>query len=185
MNLETLSFRQRLCFTTTKGMLKEAEDENRMCEETEGMNEEWEKEWCTRRWVGRQNESSGQGGGVNKGYKALFSACLQVLPSNREETHRRERAGEHISLYLFLALSLFALGFTLFQNPSAGHTHKPEIDKRTNVPSCSVFTPLRLCQLHSAKALSLISSQDGSCPPVGRATRKRGQLARRQKLIKE
>lgn len=27
-------------------------------------------------------------GGGWRGYKALFSACLQVLPSNREETDR-------------------------------------------------------------------------------------------------
>lgn len=57
---------------------------------------------------------------LNSGYKALFSACLQVLPSNREETDRGKRAGEHISLYLPLSLSLSAPGLTLIQSPNTG-----------------------------------------------------------------
>lgn len=38
------------------------------------------------------------GGGVNKELEVLFSACLQVLPSNREETDRElESASPFIS----------------------------------------------------------------------------------------
>lgn len=43
-------------------------------------------------------------GGGRNGYKALFSACLQVLPSNRVETDREERACTSSFIHLiFLA----------------------------------------------------------------------------------
>lgn len=63
------------------------------------------------------------GGGGGSGHKALFSACLQVLPGNREETDRGKRAGEHISLYLFHSFSFSSWPYTLPNIPMQARTH--------------------------------------------------------------
>lgn len=123
----------------------------------------------------RELELELEAGGLNSGYKALFSACLQVLPSNREETDRGKRAGEHISLYLFHSFS-FSFCSWPYPLPKSqyrhAHTHKQR-------HSLCVFLPQTPSLTHThtqiAKALSLISSQDGCCPPVRKKTRKGGR----------
>lgn len=84
--------------------------------------------------VGRQR------GGVNSGYKALFSACLQVLPSNREETDRGKRAGEHISLYLLHSFSFGSWPHRL-PNSQCRHAHTLML---THKDALSVCFSLRL-----------------------------------------
>lgn len=80
-------------------------------------------------------------GGLNSGYKALFSACLQVLPSNKEETDRGKRAGEHISLYL-----LHSFSFCSWPNPLPKSQHR---HAHTNKDTLSVSLSLRLCHTHT------------------------------------
>lgn len=100
------------------------------------------------------------GGWANSGYKALFSACLQVLPSNREETDRGKSWRAHLplssSFFLFLLLALVSS-----KTPTQACTHTNKDTQSLSV--CTCFSPIDTV---TAKALSLISSQDGCCPPV-------------------
>lgn len=76
----------------------------------EGKMDEVDEERDRVRVGGRGSGWWVDGGGVNSGYKALFSACLQVLPSNREETDRGKSWRAHLplssSFFLFLLLAL-------------------------------------------------------------------------------
>lgn len=105
-----------------------------------------------------QSRSSRRGwGGLNSGYKALFSACLQVLPSNREETDRGKRAGEHISLYLFHSFS-----FCSWPYPFAKSQHKHAYTRtQTKALSLCLFS-LRLLYTHA----NTHKKQQKPCPSL-------------------
>ncbi len=124
-----------------------------------------------------------RGGGLNSGYKALFSACLQVLPSNREETDRGKRAGEHISLYLFHSFSFCSWPYTL---PKSQHRHAHTHTQTKTLslclsPSYSVAHTHTHTHTNSKKPCPSLAVRMAAVLPSGRRRGKEGKERQKQR----
>lgn len=111
------------------------------------------------RWAKGQRVRAGvRVGGGRSGYKALFSACLQVLPSNSRNRLRGE--SRHIFLYP-------SHSFSLTRSQTSRHTR---MCTHRHTLFVSVFHTNTHACMQIVKCLSLISSRNGCSSPVRKRT---------------